>query len=117
MVYHLLVSYALGRVRVMNNNVTRMLHLACFEAQEPLSPFFLSPTLYYSLFKRWSSEGWAARRSSSEAAALAHGGAHALTLGSSRVAVVAHPCSAATRWCPLGSSKAVVAARPRAFVR
>lgn len=62
MVYHLLVSCmhlnALGRVRVMSNNVTRMLHLACFEAQEPLSPFFLSPTLYYSLFKQWSSEGW-----------------------------------------------------------
>lgn len=61
MVYHLLVSCMhlndLGHVRVLSNKVTRMLHLVCFEAQEPLS-LFLSPTLYYSLFKRWSSEGW-----------------------------------------------------------
>jgi hypothetical protein len=54
MLYHLLVSCmhlnALGCVRVMSNNVTRMLHLPCLEAQEPFSPFFsLQPfTILYS---------------------------------------------------------------------
>jgi hypothetical protein len=121
MLYHLLVSCmhlnALGCVRVMSNNVTRMLHLACLEAQEPFSPFFsLQPfTILYS--SGGAQRAGAVTRSSSEAAALAHGGTHALALGSSRVAVVAHPCSAATRWCPLGSSKEATAACPRAFVR